>query len=172
MPIEVHGLNKTLAELRKVEPTLYKNIRKELLDGARPLSAAVGKEFPDKPLARWHTANERRGDARMPPYIGAKAQRGIKAKVITSGRKSGVLRLEQSDAGGQVYDSAGGNTVGRFVKNLDKHLSTKSKPPKSRSRVMFGSVARNMWIVEDQIIAAIKKTETYIEARIVRGVRD
>lgn len=169
MPIEVHGLNETLGALRKLEPTLYKNIRDDLVGGAKDLTSAVGKDFPAKPLANWHTRGDRRGDARMPPYNGASAQKGVKAKVLTQRNKSGILRLEQSNAGGQVYDAAGGETAGRFVKNLDKHLATKSKPPRNRSRVMYGSVAKNLYLVEDKIRAVIKDTEKYIQAQIVRG---
>jgi hypothetical protein len=170
MPIEVHGLNETLGALRKVEPVLYKKIRNDLVGGAKDLTTAVGKDFPNKPLEHWHSSGERRGKARMPPYSPNGAQRGVKAKVLTSRKKSGILRIEQSNAGGQVYDAAGGDTAGRFVKNLDKHLSTKSKPPRNRSRVMYGSVAGNLHLVEDRIRAVIKDTEKYIQAQIVRGV--
>jgi hypothetical protein len=166
--IEVHGLNELLRELRKYEPEMYKMIRKELLDGAQPLSSAVGSDFPDKPLKYWHSSGDRRGNAKMPPYIAGKARRGIKATVVRGGRSKGVLRLEQRDAGGQVYDAAGSKSMSRFVKNLDKHAPTKSKPPKSRSRLMYSSVAANMGLVEDNILKAIGKTDKMIQTRILQ----
>jgi len=166
--IEVHGLNELLRELKKYEPTLYKTIRKELLDGAKPLTKAVGSDFPAKPLEYWHSSGERRGKAKMPPYIAGKARRGVKAVVVRGGRAKGVMRLEQRDAGGQVYDAAGSKSMSRFVKNLDKHAPTKSKPPKSRSRLMYASVADNMGLVEDNILKAIKQTDRMIQTRIMQ----
>ena len=166
--IEVHGLNELLRELRKYEPALYKTIRDELVNGAQPLTSAVGDDFPEKPLKYWHTSGERRGKARMPAYNAGKARRGVKAVVVRGGRSKGVLRLEQRDAGGQVYDAAGSKSMSRFVKNLDKHAPTKSKPPKSRSRLMYSSVAANMGLVEDDILKAIGKTDKMIQTRILQ----
>lgn len=170
MAIEVYGLRETLNELRKVEPTLYKNIRQDLLQSASPLTQAVGAEFPTKPLRNWHESGGRRGDARMPPYSGARAAKGVKAKAITSGRRNGILRIEQTNAGGQVYDAAGGKSAGRFVMNLDKRLQTKSRPPRARSRVLYGGVARHMNIVEAQIQKVINSTERLIQIRISKGL--
>jgi hypothetical protein len=170
MPIEVYGLRQTLTELKKVEPTLYKKISQDLISGASELTQATGREFPQKPLKNWHTSGDRRGYSRMPPYNGASASRGVKAKVLTRGVKSGILRIEQTNAGGQVLDAAGGKSAGRFVMNLDKHLSTKSKPPKPRSRVLYGGVARHMGLVEDRIREVIKSTEKYIQVRITKGL--
>lgn len=170
MPIEVYGLKQTLTELKKVEPTLYKQISQDLISGATDLTQAVGSEFPKAPLANWHTSGGRRGYARMPAYNSAQAAKGVKAKVLTNRKKSGILRIEQTNAGGQVYDAAGGKSASRFVMNLDKHLRTKSNPPKPRSRVLYGGVARHMDLVEDRIQKVIKSTEKYIQARIVRGL--
>lgn len=167
--IEVHGLNQLLGELRKYEPTMYKQIRDELLAGARPLTTNVGSAYPAKPLKYWHSSNERRGDARMPPYVQSKAAKGVRAVVSTSGKKSGILRIEQKDAGGQVYDAAGSKSWSWFVANLDKSSSTRSRPPKTRSRLLYTSVAANMDLVEEQVLQAIRKTDKMIETRIVRS---
>ena len=170
MPIEVHGLRETLTELRKLEPTLYKEIRDNLVNGASDLTQAVGNEFPEKPLKNWHTSGQRRGEARMPPYSGSSAAKGVKAAVITSRKKNGILRIEQRNAGGQVYDAAGGKSASRFVMNLDKRLATKSRPPKARSRVLYGGVARHMDLVERKIQKVINDTEKHIQVVIMRGL--
>jgi len=166
--IEVHGLKSLLGELRKVEPELYKTIRNDLLNGSNDLVRAVGADFPEQPLKNWHSTGGRKGKSRLPPYNAAKASKGIKAVVPTSGRKSGILRIEQRDAGGQVYDAAGSKSISRFVSNLDKKGNTKSKPPKPRSRLMFTSVADHMGLIEDNILKAIGKTEKMIQTRIIR----
>jgi hypothetical protein len=166
--IEVHGLKNLLGELRKFEPELYKTIRDDLLMGANDLVQAVGADFPQQPLKNWHSTGGRKGKSRLPAYDASKARKGIKAVVPTSGRKSGILRIEQRDAGGQVYDAAGGKSISRFVQNLDKKGNTRSKPPKPRSRLMFTSVADHIKLVEDDILKAIGKTEKMIETKIVR----
>ena len=163
--IEVHGLKNLLAELRKYEPTLYKAISTELLSGSQQLVNAVGSDFPSRPLKNWPSSPARLGEARLPAYSSGKARKGVKAVVA---RKNGILRLEQRDAGGAVYDSAGGANISLFVKNLDKHLKTKSKPPKTRSRVMYSSVRQHIGLVEADILKIIGKTEKMIQTKIVR----
>jgi hypothetical protein len=170
MAIEVYGLRETLAQLRKVEPTLYKEIRQNLIISTTDLTQAVGNEFPEKPLKNWHQSGARRGEARMPPYNAANAAKGVKAKTPTSRKNNAILRIEQSNAGGQIYDAAGGKNAGRFVMNLDKHLRVKSKPPRARSRVMYGGVARHLNLVEDKIQKVINSTEKLIQKRIVSGL--
>jgi hypothetical protein len=166
--IEVHGLRETLAELRKYEPELFKEMRSDLMTSSGPLTSAVGSNFPALPLKNWHTSGGRRGEKRMPPYNRSSAVKGIKPVLITGGRRNGILRIEQKDAGGQVYDSAGGRSSdSRFVKNLDKRSLIKSNPPRSRSRVMYSSVAEHMNLVEYNINRIIKKVDQRIQTRIV-----
>lgn len=166
--IEVHGLKGLLGELRKFEPEMYKSIRDDLLMGANDLVQAVGNDFPQQPLKNWHSTGGRKGKSRLPAYNAAKARKGIKAVVVTSGRKSGILRIEQRDAGGAVYESAGGKSLSRFVQNLDKKGNIRSKPPKPRSRLMFTSVADHFELIENDILKAISRTEKMIELRIIR----
>jgi hypothetical protein len=167
--IEVHGLKETLNELRKYEPELYKAIVNEFRTGTSPLLKAVGLQYPERPLKNWHQTAERVGKARMPPYTREKAQRGLRTVVSNNRRNQGVVRIEQKDAGGQVFDTAGSRSMSRFVKNLDKRNPTKSKPPKKRSRYLYTAVEANLHIVEDQLGDAIAKTDKLIQARIVGG---
>ena len=165
--IEVHGLRETLAELRKYEPQLYKEIRSDLLTSSGPLASKVGNNFPLQPLSNWHSSGGRRGKSRLPAYNKAKVAKGVKPVLITGGRKNGILRIEQKDAGGQVYDSAGGKSNTRFVQNLDKRSLVKSHPPKSRSRIMYTSVATHLNLVEFNIQQVIQRVDKQIQTRIV-----
>jgi len=173
--IDVTGVKETLAELRKYDKELYKKVADELKGIAQPLAAEVGRSFPMvSPLQRWHFEGERRGKSRMPPYNPSFAARGVKPIVYTGnrfvGKNVGILRLQQMDAGGQVFDGAGSQSPrARMVLNLDKHRVTKSQGGGFRSRVMYGATKRGLPQIEDAIRKAIDDLNTIVVARIVSG---
>lgn len=173
--IDVTGLKDTLAELRKYDKELYKKVADELKGIAQPLAAEVGRSFPMvSPLQRWHIEGERRGKSRMPPYNPSTAARGVKPIVYTGnrfvGKNVGILRLQQMDAGGQVFDGAGSQSPrAGMVQNLDKHRAVKSAGGGFRSRVMYGATKRGLPQIEDAINKAIEDLNTIVVARIVSG---
>jgi hypothetical protein len=63
MKVDVYGVRETLAELRKYEKQAYKTISGDLKLSAKPAADAVGRKFPDEPLANWHTSGGRKGNA-------------------------------------------------------------------------------------------------------------
>jgi hypothetical protein len=117
--VDVYGVRETLAELHKYERETYTRITNDLKLSAKPAAQAVGRSFPDEPLRNWHTSGGRKGNARLPEYNGAKVKN--KVRVTVSTRKPagvsqhGLIRLEQSDAGGQVYDTAGSRLLASVV---------------------------------------------------------
>ena len=173
--IDVVGVKDTLAQLRKYDKELYKKVADELKGIAQPLAAEVGRSFPMvSPLQRWHIEGERRGKSRMPPYNPSTAARGVKPIVYTGnrfvGKNVGILRLQQMDAGGQVFDGAGSQSPrAGMVQNLDKHRAVKSKGGGFRSRVMYGATKRGLPQIEDAINKAIEDLNTIVVARIVSG---
>lgn len=176
---EVYGVRDAVAQLRKYDRTMYNEIIKDLRTVATPLAQIVGAGFPETPFRRvsnWHTTNERKGKAKLPPYIGSAAKSGVKPAISTSkgfGGSVGLLRLQQRDGGGQVYDSAGSRDLGRkgerFVSNLDKPYSTKSKAGKYRSRVLFPLMKKNMPMIEASITATIEKLNKVVQDNIQRA---
>jgi len=172
--IDITGLSETLTSLRQYEPDMYKTIVTNLKGSAEPLAREVGSRFPDKPLMRWHEEGGRRGKKEMPPYITAKARGGVKP-VFSSGRRAvgrevGILRLEQKDAGGQVYDQAGAQNAGsRFVKNLDKHRAVRSRGNGFRSRILFPATKAKMPMIEQNVRMAIEQTNKLVSERLARG---
>lgn len=173
--VDITGLKETLAQLRKYDKELFKQVSDELKGIAQPLAAEVGRSFPMvSPLQRWHIEGERRGKSRMPPYNPSKAARGVKPIVYTGnrfvGKNVGILRLQQMDAGGQVFDGAGSQSprVG-MVQNLDKHRAVKSAGGGFRSRVMYGATKRGMPQIEGAISKAIENLNTLVVARIASG---
>ena len=174
--LQFYGINETLRYLKEYEKDLYKTLRKDLVAKAQPLAQLVGSRFPDQPLSNWLRTGERRGKARMPPYMVGKAKAGVKPISGTGssrGKGQVILRIEQKNAGAQVYDSAGrGNyqTSGStFIKNLDTKSVIKSKRGKNRSRIMFGAVKGNQKMIEEDVIGVIKKVDAFTTKAINAG---
>jgi hypothetical protein len=140
MSYQVTGLNDTLRALKLFEPELYAKLRKDLVTDATPLANEVGSKFPNKPL-KWWKESGRAGNARMPGYNATRAQTKVKP-IAGTGREHSkgrvILRLQQMDGGGQVFDTAGGmRAKSQFVQNLDKHSRVKSRGGRFRSRILF-----------------------------------
>lgn len=171
--INTHGINETLRALRRMERDTYVKLRNELVEEAQPLAQAVGAAFPAvKPLEGWHTSG-RRGLSRLPGYSPRLAVKGVKPKAGTGLARGGgmtILRLQQMNAGGQVYDSAGSQSATQFVHNLDKHLRVKSKQNGFRSRVMYGATRKNFALAEAGVRKVIDKLERETERRLTEGI--
>jgi hypothetical protein len=178
--LDVYGVRETLAELRKYEREAYNIIEKDLKLSAQPAAAAVGGEFPVEPLMNWHTSGGRKGKSRLPQYNGSTAKSKVRVAVSTKKPtgigQHGLIRLQQSDAGGQVYDTAGSNIgAGRgsgasagqkFVANLDKHLRVKTKQGKYRSRVMYPATEKHLPLIEKAVEASIRKIDGEVQKRL------
>ena len=181
--MKFYGISETLYYLKKYEADLYKSLRKDLVTKAEPLARLVGSRFPDEPLLNWHTSGGRlKTKSRLPPYDGAKAKTKVKPKSgsgsIRGGtRASVILRIQQDDAGGSVYDIAGSVTAGargasasagqKFIANLDKRKRIQSSGDGGRSRIMFGAIKANEGMIEADILEVIKKVDTYTTKAIM-----
>lgn len=173
--IKFYGINETLFYLKNYEKELFNEFKKKLGDAAKPLADLVGSRFPsESPLQNWHTSGERVGIKRLPPY-NATARTKVKAisggttrRNATGGR--GILRIQQMDAGGQVYDSAGSGSYesnrSTFINNLDKHAKVKSRRGATRSRIMFGAVKNNEAMVEEAVLKVVKEVDVLTTKRI------
>ena len=140
----------------------------------------MGREFPDEPLANWHTSGGRKGKARLPEYNGASAKNKVRVAVSTKKPtgvgQHGLIRLQQSDAGGQVFDTAGSNigaargsgaSAGqKFVANLDKHLRVKTNQGKYRSRVMYPATEKHLTLIEKAVEVSIRKIDGEVQKRM------
>lgn len=163
--IEVYGVQEAIKYLREFETQAYKRITKDLKVTAQPIANKVGQEFPEEPLAQWHTTGGRlQSKSRLPEYNTSRVRSSVKPATSIrkprGGSQVGILRIQQMDGGGQVYDSAGSVTAagresmgGRFIKNLDKHLTTKSTQGRTRSRVMYPATKKYL----PEIIAEIQR---------------
>jgi hypothetical protein len=174
--LKFNGINETLRYLKEYEKDLFVALRKDLVAKATPLAQLVGSRFPAQPLSNWHSSGDRRGAARMPPYMVGKAKAGVKPIAGTGssrGKGQVVLRIQQKDAGAQVYDSAGRGTYeskdSTFIDNLDGKHTPRIK---SRSRIMFKTVKDNQSMIEEAVLKVVKEVDGYTTKRInAQGTR-
>lgn len=172
--IKFYGINETLFYLKNYEKELFNEFKTKLADAAKPLADLVGSRFPSSPpLENWHSSGGRVGVKRMPAYRAS--SKTVQAKSGGFVRKTakggyGILRIQQMDGGGQVYDSAGIGTYesknSTFINNLDKHLKTKSKRGTTRSRILYGAVKSNQAMVEEAVLKVVKEVDGYTTRRI------
>lgn len=172
--IKFYGINETLFYLKNYEKELFDEFKKKLADAAQPLADLVGSRFPSSPpLENWHSSGGRVGVKRMPAYKAT--TKTVQAKSGGFVRKTakggyGILRIQQMDGGGQVYDSAGVGTYeskgSTFINNLDKHLKVKSKRGQTRSRILYGAVKNNQHMIEEAVLKVVKEVDAYTTKRI------
>ena len=176
--ISTSGINETLRALRRMEKETYTALRKEMVEAGKPLARAVGDAFPKNftrgtaPLERWHKTG-RKGPSRLPGYDPSRVIKGVRAVAGTGLARSGgqrILRIQQMDGGGQVYDTAGSASNSPFIVNMDKRLRTKSQQRGFRSRVMYPAVKKNYPIIEEAVQRVIDKLEKQTERRLTEGI--
>jgi hypothetical protein len=177
--MQVDGVREVLDELRKYEVETYKRLRTDLIQSAQPAAKAVGRAFPAKPLMNWHRSGGRKGASRLPSYSASAARNTVRVVVSTKKPRRqtehGLIRLQQMNAGGQVYDSAGSATVGRigagssagqrFIANLDKR-GVKSKGNGFRSRIMYPQTKKNLPLIENAVRDSIRKIDGEVQKRL------
>ena len=180
MKLDVYGVRETLAELRKYEAETFKRIKTDLIKSAQPAANAVGREFPQEPLMNWHSSGGRLSSkSRLPAYNASSARSIVKVVVMTKKPRGqaqyGLIRLQQMDAGGQVYDTAGSATTGgrgagatagqKFVSNLDK-VGKQSQGNGFRSRIMYPQTKKNLPLIEKAIEVSIRKIDGEVQKRL------
>lgn len=178
LDIEIVGLQTLLSDLRKYDKDLYKFVATKLKTAAQPLATKVGAAFPaSSPLERWHETG-RKGPSRLPGYSGSKARRGVRPIVYSGsnrfiGKNVGILRIQQMDAGGAVFDGAGSamkNPLGnQFIANLDKRTSVKSRGNGKRSRVMFVATFKNLPDIRDAVAKAVEELNDLIVDNLAKA---
>lgn len=174
--IEVYGVVDAIKELRNLEKETYNRLTSDLRTSANPLANAVASEFPEEPLLNWGGSGARNKN-RFPSYNAVQARTNVKPTVSTRKPRAtneyGILRLQQKSPSAQIYDSAGSVTKaskdsmgGMFIMNLDKHLRTKSKQGRTRSRVMYPATQKHLPLLLPAIQESLDRTSKIIERNI------
>lgn len=158
--------------LKQTEPDLYKEIAAQLRDGGRVVAANVAYNIKKPRLTRWHQ-DGRRGPSNLPGFAIGRAQAGVKPIVSPTGRRRGstinILRIQQMDGGGAVFDSAGNKNQTTFSMNLDANSSVKAGRGKIRSRSIYKGTKNAMPMIEDNVAQAIAIAEKKISNAIMAG---
>ncbi len=116
---EFEGLKKTLIALNKIDPELRKQFKQNAEQIAEPAVKAVKSAYRFVPLSgmsrKWDGGRDGR---RVFPLDVNKARNGVKVKVSTSRKTTGVILIEQRNAGWAVFETAGRRTANQLGDQL------------------------------------------------------
>ena len=157
MKTEVIGIRDAVKDLKKVEPALFKEFRKEAGTALKPITLDAQTTLnnagpaPLSGMARkWTTKKGRQ----IFPYVQTKAVRGVKVSLRPS--KAAFLTVQQKDASGAIFDIAGRSSINRFGEALNKYgKASRSMWPAADAKE--DEVRRNL---ADLVESVSKKTET------------
>lgn len=130
---EVFGIRDAVKELKKLEPALFKEFRKEAGTALKPIvldaqaTLASAGPAPLSGMARKWAPKGRQ----IFPYVQTKAVRGVKVSLRPS--KAAFLTVQQKDASGAIFDIAGRSSPNKFGEALNK----------------YGKASRSMWPAAD-----------------------
>ena len=130
---EVFGIRDAVKELKKLEPALFKEFRKEAGTALKPIvldaQATLNNAGP-APLSGMARKWAPKG-RQIFPYVQTKAVRGVKVSLRPS--KAAFLTVQQKDASGAIFDIAGRSSPNKFGQALNK----------------YGKASRSMWPAAD-----------------------
>jgi len=130
---EVFGIRDAVKELKKLEPALFKEFRKEAGTALKPIvldaQATINNAGP-APLSGMARKWAPKG-RQIFPYVQTKAVRGVKVSLRPS--KAAFLTVQQKDASGAIFDIAGRSSPNKFGEALNK----------------YGKASRSMWPAAD-----------------------
>jgi hypothetical protein len=177
MPVEVVGLKEAQKAMRALQPTLEKELKKEIRFIMKPIIATARGYVKDSPLAgipNWSAHNN--GKWKNIQFNASKVRRGINVQFSPTKRKSGgfvsLVRLVNNTAAGAIYETAG-RKIGqdsspksiRFVNSIGGILKGRDL---LRGRVIYRAMAEDQGLVVKAILRAInntsKKTVAYVDA--------
>jgi len=131
---EVIGIRDAVKTLKKIEPAVYKEFRREAVTALKPITLDAQATLnnagpaPLSGMARKWAPNGRQ----IFPWSQTKAVRGVKVSLRPS--KAAFLTVQQKDAAGAIFDIAGRSTSNRFGEALSRR---------------FGKASRSMWPAAD-----------------------
>lgn len=158
--LEVTGVRETIAILRQVDTELRKETVKAMRTAAQPLQAAARGLTPAQaPLSRM---------ARKGGTVQAYTRKAVTGITIRYGGKFSrssqtwpLLRLQQKDPAGTVFDMAGRRNPSS---SLAQNLTARYGPP---SRAMWRAADANLASVQDGVRRAVDEASATINRRIV-----
>ena len=120
MPVEVVGLREALIAMRKLEPSLAKDVKKEITNILNPIVKDARNYVLSSPpgLSHWvhnpkdHSITQKSSMFRIfPMFNAAEVRRGIKSEVFPTKPKpngwQSLVRIVNSSRAGAIYETAG-----------------------------------------------------------------
>lgn len=177
MPVEVVGLKEAQKAMRMLQPTLEKELKKEVRLIMKPIITQARGYVKDSPLAgipNWSAHNN--GKWANIQFNAAKVRRGINVQFSPTKRKYGgftsLIRIVNSTAAGAIYETAG-RKIGqsssprsiRFVNSIGGVMKGRDL---LRGRVIYRAMAEDQGQIVKAILIAInntsKKSVAFVDA--------
>ena len=168
---EVKGLQQTLRELRKFNPDLVKELKKDLTKQAQPIFAATAARMPEVAASHW-------GSKGRTGYSRSRAIGGLKVSVRAAKRVKGMtgsyasINLTQSNAGGAIWDQAGSR--GKYKPPRQRGIAfnealTRSSGYKAQ-RGLWPSVVARRSEIEMNFRLSIDRTSRIVNLRMQQRI--
>ena len=123
--VDMVDVKRVIGELRKIDPELQKEFRKQAADLAKPAINAARDQYATVPLSgmarRWQTESGRR----LFPFDPGKARNGVRFRLDTRRNAIGVLNIEQRDPAAAIFESAGRRNANPLSASLDRVASSR-----------------------------------------------
>jgi hypothetical protein len=157
MKTEVFGIRDAVKTLKKLEPEVFKEFRKEAGTALKPITLEAQSTLnnagpaPLSGMARKWVYKGRQ----LFPWSQTKAVRGVKVSLRPS--KAAFLSVQQKDAAGAIFDIAGRATTNRFGEALTRRFGRASRGMWPAAEANENEVRRNL---ADLVAGVAAKTET------------
>jgi hypothetical protein len=168
---EIRGMQQTLRELRKFNPDLLKELKKDLTKQAQPIFADTAARMPEVAASQW-------GSKGRTGYSRARAIRGMKVSVRAAKRVKGIrgsyasINLTQSNAGGAIWDQAGsrGNYQPPRQRGLAFNAALTRSTGRGAQRGLWPSVVARRSEIEMNFRLSIDRTARIVNLRMQQRI--
>ena len=154
---EVLGIRDAVKTLKKLEPEVFKEFRKEAGTALKPIvldAQATLNNAGEAPLSGMARKWAPKG-RQIFPWSQTKAVRGVKVSLRPS--KAAFLSVQQKDAAGAIFDIAGRATTNRFGEALTRRFGRASRGMWPAAEANENKVRSNL---ADLVAGVAAKTET------------
>jgi len=175
-----YDVSTMLSALRKVDPALRRATIAKMKLAAKPMLTEAKSLVPDAaPLDNWYNWTTQRGRV-IGTYDAKKIRKGLKVTYKGPSKRDRdkeifpLLTLQNTDAGGAIFDIAGkanGKGWGSEGKKRGEAMIKKLRQNGRASRVVWRAAERHLPTVQRGVNDAIKDMEQAIQARVDKGDR-
>lgn len=177
MATEIRGLKEAFATLRKIDPELYKQVRKDIKNDAAPMVMAAKALIPQVPISGWLKEGSGssvdkvgrktlRTKSGFPVFVPSKAKSGVSLSIKNRKMKGYggrwlAIAMVQNDAAGMIYDYARNST------NNNRFPSALNRRNPQPSRYMWKAAEQHM----GDVYKSVRQSVTQVEKRINQELR-